>query len=333
MERFLPRCLDSLLRQGLSVDEYEVICVNDGSPDNSAEILSEYQQKHPDIFQVITQENQGLGGARNTGTAQARGEYVAYLDSDDYVVDEGYARLLETLENERTSNGADTPPDLVIFRSTNVLTDGIKRMKSKAPTVPFSIIGRDDVRKWHFGILGYAWNKLYRRAFLEEHHCHFKSLFCEDELFLHAPHFYVIDGNIYRYEQNNPQSILHLQDRNKLFAQMDDLVQIIGIMNGYLTTHGDESLAMGVKQSNFRLINTYHREAYKAHLSYKEWQNYMKKLKQYPYSKMAKDDSTMGRLISVLKNSSLNSYGLYLITCLCYEIFFKRFIRPYYVTK
>ena len=338
VEKFLPRCLDSLLRQGLSADEYEVICVNDGSPDNSAAILAEYQQKHPDIFHVITQENQGLGGARNTGTAQARGEYVAYLDSDDYVVDEGYARLLETLDNERTTNGTDTPPDLVIFRSTNVVTDGSKRIKAKAPTLPFSIIGRDDVQKWHFGILGYAWNKLYRRAFLEEHHCRFKSVFCEDELFnyelfLHDPHFYVIDGNIYRYEQGNPKSILHLQDRNKLFAQMDDLVQIIGIMNGYLTAHGDESLAMGVQQSNFRLISTYHKEAYKARLSYKEWRNYMKKLKQYPYSKMAKNDSAMGRLISVLKNSSRNSYGLYLLISFCYEILFKRFIRPYYVTK
>ena len=56
VEKFLPRCLDSLIRQGLSADEYEVICVNDGSPDNRAQILADYEQKHPDIFRVIMQE-------------------------------------------------------------------------------------------------------------------------------------------------------------------------------------------------------------------------------------------------------------------------------------
>ena len=93
VEKFLPRCLDSLLRQGMEVGEYEVICVNDGSPDNSAQILANYQAKHPDIFRVVTQENQGLGGARNTGTALARGEYVAYVDSDDYLIDGAYRYL------------------------------------------------------------------------------------------------------------------------------------------------------------------------------------------------------------------------------------------------
>ena len=67
VEKFLPRCLDSLLRQGLEVGEYEVICVNDGSPDGSAAILAEYEKKHPEVFKVITQENRGSGAARNAG--------------------------------------------------------------------------------------------------------------------------------------------------------------------------------------------------------------------------------------------------------------------------
>ena len=95
VERFLPRCLDSLLRQGMEAGEWEVICVNDGSPDNSAAILAEYEKKYPDVFKVITQENQGLGGARNTGTALAQGEWIAYLDSDDYIIDGAYRYLLD----------------------------------------------------------------------------------------------------------------------------------------------------------------------------------------------------------------------------------------------
>ena len=72
-----------------------MICVNDGSTDDSAAILEKYALKYPNIIKVITQENQGLGGARNKGNAWAQGEYVTYLDSDDYIIDNAYRYLLE----------------------------------------------------------------------------------------------------------------------------------------------------------------------------------------------------------------------------------------------
>ena len=117
VEKFLPRCLDSLLRQGMEVGEWEVICVNDGSSDNSAQILSEYEQKHPDIFKVITQENQGVGGARNTGIRMAEGEYLAIIDSDDYVVDGAFRYLYDNF-------CTDQKPDVLNFRYRHVFTDG-----------------------------------------------------------------------------------------------------------------------------------------------------------------------------------------------------------------
>ena len=116
VEKFLPRCLDSLLRQGLEVGEYEVICVNDGSPDNCAPILAEYEQKFPGIFRVITQENQGLGEARNTGMKAAQGEWITFVDSDDYVIDSGYKYLLGHFCDERM--------DVLQFRNVPVYTDG-----------------------------------------------------------------------------------------------------------------------------------------------------------------------------------------------------------------
>ena len=86
VEKYLPRCLDSLLRQDMEAGTWEVICVNDGSPDNCATILAEYEQKHPEIFKVITQNNLGLGEARNTGMRAAQGEWIGFVDSDDSVV-------------------------------------------------------------------------------------------------------------------------------------------------------------------------------------------------------------------------------------------------------
>lgn len=83
-EQFLASCLDSLLNQDLSVQEYEIICVNDGSKDGSAEILDRYSSQHSNIH-IVTQKNQGHAAARNTGMSVAKGKYIWFVDSDDYV--------------------------------------------------------------------------------------------------------------------------------------------------------------------------------------------------------------------------------------------------------
>jgi glycosyltransferase involved in cell wall biosynthesis len=80
VEKFLPSCLDSIINQSLK--DIEVICVDDGSPDNSAQILKKYVEKDSRI-KVIKQKNQGLSGARNTGIKKAIGTYIFFVDSDD----------------------------------------------------------------------------------------------------------------------------------------------------------------------------------------------------------------------------------------------------------
>lgn len=82
VERYLRRCLDSVLAQTFT--DWDAICVNDGSPDGCAKILAEYAARDP-RFIIITQENQGLSGARNTGMKHANGDYVLFLDSDDFI--------------------------------------------------------------------------------------------------------------------------------------------------------------------------------------------------------------------------------------------------------
>lgn len=82
VEKYLRECLDSVVKQ--TRKDIEIICVNDGSTDGSLEILQEYAEKDRRI-KVISQENKGLSGARNTGVRYARGEYIYFLDSDDYI--------------------------------------------------------------------------------------------------------------------------------------------------------------------------------------------------------------------------------------------------------
>ena len=95
--KWLPKCLDSVLNQDVPLDELEVICVNDGSPDNSEEIAQQYQQKYPDTIVVLSQENQGPSGARNNGMKHATGKYLCFVDPDDYVEPQVFGGLVKKM--------------------------------------------------------------------------------------------------------------------------------------------------------------------------------------------------------------------------------------------
>ena len=83
VEPYLNKCLDSLVKQTL--EDIEIIIVNDNSPDNSEQIILEYKEKYPDKIVYIKKENGGVSSARNAGLEVARGEYIGFLDGDDYV--------------------------------------------------------------------------------------------------------------------------------------------------------------------------------------------------------------------------------------------------------
>ena len=94
-EDYLGQCLDSAVNQTLK--DIEIICINDGSTDHSPAILEEYQAKDPRVV-IISQDNRGLSAARNCGMIKARGKYVYFLDSDDYVDSETLKRSTELAE-------------------------------------------------------------------------------------------------------------------------------------------------------------------------------------------------------------------------------------------
>lgn len=101
-EQFLGYCLDTILKQKTKYS-YEVICVNDGSKDRSWEVLQDYAKNYPDLIVAINQPNGGASVARNTGIDHAKGEYLAFVDSDDFVFD----NYIEKLMCAAKSNDAD----------------------------------------------------------------------------------------------------------------------------------------------------------------------------------------------------------------------------------
>lgn len=192
-EKYVAKCLDSVLAQ--TFEDWEAIVVNDGSTDGSVEILNRYAAKDSRI-KIVAQENQGLSMARNNGFKFAQGNYVSFLDSDDFI-DENF--LLD-LHNQAVKEQADA-----VMTSTKYLCG----TKIKKDMLHYDVLN-SFIEKISSLPHGGCCNKLYRKDFLTSHNLQFpKGLYWEDNIFsLQVCYFSnklaVIGGehNSYNYESN-----------------------------------------------------------------------------------------------------------------------------------
>ena len=170
VEQYLPQCLDSIVNQTLK--NIEIICVNDSSTDNSLNILNHYAEKDPRI-KVVTQPNGGAGAARNRGLSLAAGKYLSFLDSDDFFEPD----MLELAYNKAVCDKAD----FVVFQSDQYYTDRKEfvsvpwtlREKEIPPYTPFN--HRQMTDNIFKVFVGWAWDKLYDREFVEKNHPRFQD--------------------------------------------------------------------------------------------------------------------------------------------------------------
>lgn len=159
----LQQCLDSVVGQTFS--DIEIICVDDGSTDESPKILTNYAARD-NRFQILTQENAGPGAARNAGLARAKGEYVIFLDSDDWFE----ADFLEQMFKQMRKTDAD----ITICRAVEFDSRTGREISSewmlKKEYLPSKIIfSPEEISQYLFQFTyGMAWDKLYRREFLQK---------------------------------------------------------------------------------------------------------------------------------------------------------------------
>lgn len=154
VEQYLPKCLDSILGQEYA--PMEVLLVDDGSKDSSGRICDQYAQRD-DRIRVIHKENGGLSSARNAGLDQARGEYLSFVDSDDFLEPDAYRTMIDLMERSEA--------DLVCGGRYDVdVQTGEKRVglcPEKQESIPgWEFAGR--IFQWE-GCDSAAWDKLYRR--------------------------------------------------------------------------------------------------------------------------------------------------------------------------
>ena len=173
VENYLSTCLDSLLDQGLGVHEYEIILINDGSKDGSLDICNLYAKAHSNIH-VYSQENQGVSMARNLGLSKAEGEWILFMDSDDYLCKKSLSYLL--------SHFCSDVYDAVRFW-TRIIDDGkIEKEMSCVGDAYFFGSGYDFIEK--YGLETFCYTTLYRRSFIQAHRlCFMPYKMGEDFLF------------------------------------------------------------------------------------------------------------------------------------------------------
>ncbi len=171
VEKYVKKCLDSILNQTLK--EIEIIIINDASVDASERIILDYKEKDYRIKYFKQEVNQGQGYARNLGVQKAKGKYILFVDSDDYIKMDA----LEILYNEAEKMLLDVlEANYYIVKENRILKKENKLFKS--------VLSGDDYFETIPYTVGVVWNKLWRTAFIKDNKLAFKDIFYEDILFI-----------------------------------------------------------------------------------------------------------------------------------------------------
>ena len=217
VEKYIKKSLDSILNQTLR--ELEIICVNDGSTDNTKKILEEYAEKDNRI-KIINKENGGLSSARNVGMQVAIGEYLGFVDSDDWIEPQMYEKLYEKAKADNS--------EMVICsvykyddKAKQVVNDDKYYTLGYFPDEYFkSPFNHNETKDFLLQIPVMAWNKIYKRDFIEQKGAQFPEGF----IFEDGPFFFLIyfdmkrvslvREQLYYYRVNRPHSIIDKGGKN-----------------------------------------------------------------------------------------------------------------------
>lgn len=228
VERYLRRCLESIAYQ--TFRSFEAIIVNDGSTDGSQRIIDEFVQEYPSLFRCICIENDGVSNARNVGLQCAGGEYIAFIDSDDYadphMLEFLYSKAME--ENSEIVIGGYIRESK--HRKNKILPNGNQLF-------PVSVAENREVL---CGITPYIWNKLFKKSMIMNHKITFQRLrIFEDMVFTYqcllvADRISAVDIPIYHYIVGSYVSV-----SSGYSEKMFDIFSALDMLKAFYQANGD----------------------------------------------------------------------------------------------
>ena len=255
VEKYLRKCVDSLLAQDLLPEEYEIILVDDGSTDQSGTICDEYAAEHP-LLKAIHQQNGGLSVARNSGIAVAQGRYVQFVDSDDYLEPNVLKILAEKMETDQL--------DVLRFnyRNVNEQYEEIEPNKDPKRWVDYSNEVCDGLTflNERLGPACYACQFMVRRELLTD--CRFKEgIYFEDtewtpRMLLKANRAASTDTMVYNYLVREG-SITQSVDEKKKRKVFDDKLSLIDALKSQMQQVEDKRWFEGMMAQTVISIISY----------------------------------------------------------------------------
>ena len=230
VEKYLSRCLDTVLAQSFEGD-LEIICVNDGSTDASPEILQAYA-KFDQRIRIINKENGGLSSARNVGISAANGEYILFVDSDDWIS----TNTVEVLYKNAVENNSD----VVLFGYVKANSDLSPKTFMGVPECQqFGVFNADSVPESMLKLFPVSvWSKFYKADFLEGNNITFyENIIYEDvpfwaEVFTQAKAISYVNEPLYFYRENREGQIT-----KQIGESVFDIIKCYEVVENAYKTH------------------------------------------------------------------------------------------------
>jgi len=270
VEKYVSTCLLSILENDLNPADYELIVIDDGSPDKSMDIVRKLAEKWTNIL-IFTQKNTGISGARNTGIRLAKGKYILFVDSDDWLKENSIKNLVQLSERFDL--------DILEFGIQKVKNDlsVIGEFSNSSQSMVFN--GIDYYNKVRY--VNSVFNKLYNREFMIKNTLYFiEKIYVEDfelntRAFLEAKNVMAIPALIYQYRQS-PNSITRTKDKEKKSKMIEDHILVLKETHKLFIRHDNENVALFLGERISFLVVSIFIQLLKNGYSYQE----MKSMKQ-----------------------------------------------------
>lgn len=276
VEKYIQKCIQSVLENDLNQDNFEIIIVDDQSPDKSIEIAQKIAQKHKNI-KIISQKNKGLGGARNTGISNSLGKYLLFLDSDDWYLPNTLSEILDLAIRKDL--------DILEFSAQGISTDGkiMYHIETETSAILDGIKYYNKVR-----YMNSACNKLYKNEFLVSNNLFFlERIFIEDfefntRAFSKANRVCGISFLVAQFLQSE-DSITRNNDDTKKTKMINDLVFVLQetkkTYNNFPKSKNSEVELFFEERMSFLVANIFY-QMFKNKTKFSEFQKMKTQLKQ-----------------------------------------------------